>query len=143
MTTYSKFSLLLVIGFVLLFSGPVHSQFVTIARKIKSMHTSKSDIATVILEAKPYKVYETIIDTLTTNKKFEITSRDNVKRFVEFTNQTYKVSMQVDSLERFLTQITVASMHSDNSQKQATDVAVSAIIRICKLVGIKCTVDKQ
>ena len=107
------------------------------------MHTSKSDIATVILDAKTYRVYAIIIDTLTTNKKFEISSRDNAKRFVEFTNQTYKVSMQVDSLEKSLTQITVVSMHSDNSQKQATDIAVKAILRICQLVGIKCTVDKQ
>ena len=132
----------MVIGFVFLFSAPVHSQFVTLARKIKSMKTSKADIATVILEARTFQVYRAIIDTLTANKKFEISSRDNARRFVEFSNSTYKVSMQVDSLENRLTQITVSSMHSDNSQKPATDVAVQAIIRVCQMAGIKCTAEK-
>jgi len=82
------------------------------------------------------------IDTLTSGQKFEIISRDNAKWFVEFTNRTYKVSMQVDSLENGLAQITVASMHSDNSPKQTTDIAVDAIFRVCHMVGIKCTLDK-
>lgn len=105
------------------------------------MRTSEADVATVILEARTFRVYQAIIDTLTSNKKFEITSRDNAKRFVEFSSRPYKVSMQVDSLENNLTQITVASMHSDNSPKQTTDVAVDAIIRVCKMAGIKCTRD--
>jgi hypothetical protein len=142
MTKRKPFSFFLVIGFVVLFSIPGQSQFVTIARKIKSMRTSKADIATVMIEAKTYRVYQTIIDTLKNNKKFEITGRDNAKRFVEFTNQSYKISMQVDSLEKALTQITVASQHADNATKQATDVAVSAIIRVCQAVGIKCTTEQ-
>ena len=134
-----KYSFFLVVGFALLFAAPVHSQFVTIARKIKSMHTTQADVATVILDARTFRVYQVIIDTLTSNKKFEISSRDNAKRFVEFTNRTYKVSMQVDSLENGLSQITVASMHSDNAAKQSTDIAADAIVRVCHMAGIKCT----
>jgi len=130
------------IGFVFLFSVPVHAQFITIARKIKTMRTGNTDIATVLIDARTFRVYQIIIDTLTTGQKFKIISRDNVKRYVEFSNQKYKVSMQVDSLAKGLTQITVASVHSDNTPKQTTDVAVDAIVRVCKMVGIKCTIDK-
>jgi hypothetical protein len=106
------------------------------------MHTSEVDVATVILDAKTFRVYNAIVDTLTSNKKFAIKSRDNARRFVEFTVQTYKVSMQVDSLENSLTQITVASTHSENSTKQPTDTAVDAISRVCQMAGIKCTLSK-
>ncbi len=106
------------------------------------MRTSEADVATVILEARTFRVYQAIMDTLTTNKKFEISSSDNAKRFVEFTIRNYKVSMQVDSLESGLTQITVVSVQSDKSQKQTTDIAVEAIIKASQMAGIKCTADK-
>lgn len=138
-----KFYLLLIIGFAFLFAAPVQAQFITIARKIKSMRTSDADVATVLLDASTSRVYQTIIDTLTTGKKFKITSRDNAKRYVEFSIQTGKVSMQVDSLENKLTQITVASVHSDDSQKKNTDLAVDAILRISRMVGVKCTLEKH
>ncbi|MEI6842833.1 MAG: hypothetical protein WCK53_16310 [Methanomicrobiales archaeon] len=139
MTTGTKYTISLLIGFAFLLSTPVHSQFVTIARKIKSMHTSQADIATVILDAGTFKVYRAMMDTLTSNKKYAISNRDNTKRFVEFTVQTHKVSMQVDSLDKGLSQITVASVHSDNAAKQSTDIAVDAIVRVCHSIGIKCT----
>lgn len=142
MINCTKYPISLVIGFMFLVSSPVHSQFVTLARKIKSMRTSEVDVATVILDARTFRVYRSIVDTLTSNKKFKISNMDNSKRFVEFSNQTYKVSMQVDSLEKNLTQITVSSVHSDNAAHQTTDIAVEAIIRVCQMAGIKCTKDK-
>ena len=135
-------SLFLIIGFVFLSSVSGEAQFVTIARKIKSMRTSQSDVATVIIDARTYKVYQAVIDTLTTDPKFKLINQDNVKRLVEFTNGSYTVSMQVDSLAVGLSQITVSAAHADNTQKQATDIAVDAISRVCHKVGIKCTIDK-
>ena len=142
MKTSSLIFAMLLAGLIISASGPVHGQFVTLARKIKSMHAGGADVAHVILEAKPFLVYRTIMDTLTTNKQFEISSSDNAKRFVEFTKQKNKISMQVDSLASGLTQITVVSAHSDKETKQPTDLAVEAIFRICKLLGISCTLDK-
>lgn len=143
MKRISLFVLLMLAAILMSVTVPVRAQFVTIARKIKSMHTPKADVATVILDARTFMVYRTITDTLTTNKTFQITGRDNARRFVEFTHQDYKVSMQVDSLESKLAQITVTSVHSDNPGKQATDVAVEAIQRVCRMAGIKCTVSGQ
>ena len=48
------------IGFGFLIAIPVHAQFVTIARKIKSMRTSQADVASVILEAKTFRVYKAV-----------------------------------------------------------------------------------
>jgi len=143
MKNLKKYSLLIMLGFVILGAMPARAQFVTLARKIKSMRTPETDIATVLLDAKPFRVYQAVIDTLTSNHKYQVISRDNAKRNLEFSIQTWKISMQVDSLATALTQITVASKHSDSSGKTTTDMAVEALIRICNMAGIKCTIDKK
>lgn len=134
---------LLMIGFGFLIAIPVHAQFVTIARKIKSMRTSQADVASVILEAKTFRVYKAVIDTLAIDPKVKITTRNDAKRFVEFNNATASISLQVDSLEAGLSQITVSAVHSANAPKQPTDMAVEAIVTVCHKAGIKCTLDKS
>jgi hypothetical protein len=143
MTTCKRYSFLLITGLVLLISLPVQSQFITIGRKIKSMRTSTTDVATVIIDAGTFRVYQAVIDTLTSDPKIEVTRRDNSERFVEFKHGTNTVSMKVDSLANGISQITVSAAHSTNAPKQTTDMAVDAIIRVCDKVGIKCTPDKQ
>jgi hypothetical protein len=133
-------SMLLITGIVVLYCVPAHAQFITIARKIKGMHTSSADVATVILDAKTPGVYKAIIDTLTANPKFKITQRDNGRHLVEFTKETYKISMQVDSLDVNLSQITVSATSSDKEAPRSSSMAVDAIERVCQKLGIKCTV---
>jgi hypothetical protein len=142
MTTYRQYSLFLMIGLVFIVSAPLHAQWATIARKIKSMHTGQTDVATVMIDARTFRVYGALIDTLTSDPKFKVISRNNADRQVEFTNGTYTVSMKVDSLANGLSQITVAASHLENSPKQATGIAIDAITGVCHKVGIKCTVDK-
>jgi len=142
MKIYRIFSLFLLVGFAVLVSAPAQSQWATIVRKIKSMRTSQADVATVIIDARTFRVYQAVIDTLSSNPKFKIISRDNTKRVVEFAKGTYNVSMQIDSLANGLSQITVSAAHSDDTQKQATDLAVDAIFSVCNKVGVKCTIDK-
>jgi hypothetical protein len=132
----------LLIGFIFLASVPVHSQFVTIARKIKSMHSTKADVATVLIDAKTYRVYKAVTDTLTRNKKFVVTRIDNAQRQVEFTRGKADVTLKVDSLADGLSQITVSAAHVDDAEKQTTDYAVEAILGVCNKIGIKCTLDK-
>ena len=135
-------SSLLLVGLALLVSVPVHAQFITLARKIKSKHTSQSDVATVMVDAKTFRVYQAVIDTLTSNPKFEITRRDNAERQVEFTRESYNVAIKVDSLANDVSQITVTAAHTDKSPQQPTDIAVNAILGICHKIGIKCTLEK-
>ncbi|MCX6277426.1 MAG: hypothetical protein NT004_04950 [Bacteroidetes bacterium] len=137
-----RYPLFLLFGLAFIVSVPVNGQFVTLARKIKSKHTSQTDVATVMIDAGTFRVYGAVIDTLGSDPKFQITRRDNAERFVEFTRETYKVSIKVDSLAIEQSQITVTAVHSDNSPKQATDIAVDAIIKVCNKIGVKCTLDK-
>lgn len=125
--------------FILVVSLPAHSQWVTIARKIKGMRTPQTDVATVLLDAKPYKVFQAVVDTLSSDPKFIITAKDNDKRKVDFNRGNFRITMQVDSLAAGLAQVTVAAPRSDE-QQGGTDMAVEAILKISKKAGIKCSV---
>ena len=124
-------------------SVPAEAQFVTIARKIKTMRTGQADIATVILDARTFRVYQAVIDTLKSNPKFLINSMNNAEKSVEFSIKTYTVTMKVDSLATGLTQITVSAAPPGETEKQATSMAVEAIMGVCRKAGITCTVDHK
>ena len=129
------------VGLLCSFTFSAHSQFITIARKIKTMHTQESDVATVLLDAKTYKVYQAVIDTLGSDKKFRITSTDPVKRLVVFTEGSSKVTMQVDSLGQGMTQITVSATHPDTPDAKVSNKAVQAIMNVCRKAGIRCSIE--
>jgi hypothetical protein len=137
---YSR-SLVLTVCLIILSALSADAQFVTLARKIKSMHSSQADVATVMLDAKPANVYKAVIDTLRSDPKFRITNQDTQKRMVEFSKGNQKVSMQIDSLAANLTQITVAAPHTEDAPKQTTDAATEAILKVCEKIGIKCSVE--
>lgn len=143
MKRYKLSSFLLLICCSVLFSSTASAQFITIARKMKSKLSGSTDVATVTLDVKTFKVYAAVIDTVTSNKKFSIEKRDDVKRIVEFTNSKYKVSMQIDSLASEKSRITVSAAHAENSDKQAVDIAVNAIVAVCKKLGLQCSCESQ
>ncbi len=125
------------------FPPPVNAQFVTLARKIKSKHTVQSDVATMIIDAKPYQVYQAVIDTLTSNSRFIINQINDAKRSVEFSTGTSTVSMKIDSLAVGEAQITATAPYAENAKKTASDMAVKAIIAVCQKLGVKYTVEKE
>ena len=137
----SAFVFIIVAALALSVSTPVHAQFITLARKIKGMHTGDTDVATVILDARTFRVYKAVIDTLSSDPKIRILKKDPEKRTVEFNNGSNTVTMKVDSLETGLSQITVTTPHSGSQQNKETDHAVEAILLVCKKMGIKCTLD--
>ena len=142
MKTRNLFSVLLTLLLLVIFSSSVQAQWATIARKVKSMRAGKTDISTVIIEAGTARVYQTVVDTLRGNSKFKIISQDPAKHHVEFSNSSYSVSLQVDSLEARLSQITVVAGNSGNSGQQSSSVSTDAIISVCNKIGVKCTVEK-
>jgi hypothetical protein len=121
----------------------VHAQFITLARKIKAKHTPQADVATVVIDAKTYRVYEAVIDTLTTNGKFKISQRNNEQRLVEFTNGTMSVSMKVDSLAPEQARVTATAPVSESSDRPVSDVAIKAVVAVCQKLGIKYTIEKE
>jgi hypothetical protein len=132
---------MMLVAFILILTSLANAQFITIARKIKSMNTASTDIASVIIDAGATNVYKAVIDTLTTDPKFKVTHREDVKNFVEFSKEACIVSIKVDSLAMNLSQITVAAESCQKQQRKQTDMAIDAIFIVCNKVGIKCTIE--
>ncbi len=132
----------LIFGLMVCFSSPLPAQILTIVRKVKSMHSDdgNKDVATVILDAGASNVYRAAMDTLQAVPKIRITKTEKNRRYVEFSNETNSISIQVDSMAVQLSQITVLATHGGNSTKKASDMAVNTILGICHKAGIKCTV---
>jgi hypothetical protein len=134
------FRMALLAGLIMLMPVMASAQFVTIARKIKSMRSGGNEVATVILDASAGTVFKALSDTLFSLKDVTVTRRESGTRRVEFNKGGSAVSMQVDSLDRALSQITVLASGSNSDGQPVTDLAVRAILGVCKKVGKSCSV---
>jgi len=144
MKAVKVFSILALAGFLVMALLPASSQFVTLARKIKTRMSGNTEVSTVVLDARTYKVYHALVDTVSTAPKIRITSRDDKKRSVEFTSGSNTVSMKVDSLAEKLCKITVTATDSgQSSSSSVVGVTVKEINAVCKKLGIQCTVEEH
>jgi hypothetical protein len=129
-------------GFMVCLPQSLSAQFITIARKIKTIQNENKEGAKVILDAGASAVYRAIIDTLNSVSNIEISKKDNVKKLVEFSTGENAISMQVDSLATGLSQITVLAVQTGNSSRKPTEAAVNAILAVCHKIGINCTLQE-
>ncbi len=119
------------------------AQFITIARKIKSMNSGDKDVATVILDAGAAKVYKAVTDTLGSDPQSRILKKDDLKRQVEFSHDPYTMSIKVDSLDNGVSQITVLSEHQGKTNEKTAGKAATVILAVCKKAGLHCTQKDQ
>lgn len=136
-----SFSLILIAGFLLLNCLPVQSQFVTLARKIKSKISGTSVESSVVLDAYTRNVYQAVVDTVSSSAKIRIIKRDDSNRRIEFTDGTATMTMKVDSLDKKSSRISVTSPVKDETSLKAEQLTVKAIMAVCNKLGIQCTVD--
>lgn len=136
-----SYSLILIAGFLLLNCLPAQSQFVTLARKIKSKISGTSVESSVVLEANTRNVYQAVVDTVCSSAKIRIIKRDDSNRRIEFTDGTATMTMKVDSLDKKSSRISVTSPVKDETSLKAEQLTVKAIMAVCNKLGIQCTVD--
>jgi len=129
---------------ILLLSTTAHGQAVFLARKAVgavsrlTSHAQGYDVATVLLAADADKVYRTSVDILKENPKLRITSSDSVARTIEFTDGNQAASLKVSRIQEDTTQLIVGS--SATAGKEAlTPLVVDGIFRICKRMGVSCS----
>ncbi len=128
------------IAMVLLASQVAPAQWVAIARSVKRMRTNDLDVAMVMLEAKPERVYQTVIATTTGDTRLKIVNRDDTNRLVEFTNGSRNVAIQVDAVAEGLTQLTIGAPSPKRRQKSTTDLVLEQVLKVCQQMGVNCTV---
>jgi len=98
------------------------------------------DVATVILEATPARVYDKAIKTLRAHPEITITKDDSKKGKIQFRKGQQVAGLQVSPLGDKLTQLVIASNIGDTVQPGATSLVLDAVLRVCKEVNVQCTV---
>ena len=134
--------------FVLPETSSVEAQWVMAARaarnRIQQM-TQKSEtggyaVAVVILDAPPAKVYDKTLKSLETHPEITISKHDAKKGKIEIRKGQQVGGFQISALGDNLTQLVFASS-VDASGSNANSTVVDGILRVCKEVDVKCTVE--
>jgi hypothetical protein len=146
----SKSCILLAIAlFVLPQFSAVDAQWVLAARAAKNriqQMTQKSgnggyDVAIVLLEAAPAAVYNKTLTSLQAHPEIKITKNDSKNGRIEISKDKLVAGFQITALGDKLTQLVIASSVSDQAEQSPSSMVVEAVLRVCKEVDVKCTVE--
>jgi len=133
--------------FLVLSTSSLEAQWVMVARAAKNRiqrMTQKSgsegyDVATVILEAAPVRVYEKALKTLKAHPEITITQDEKAGK-IQFRKGQQVAGLQISQLGDNLTQLVIASSISTTPQPSTTSLVLDAVLRVCKEVNVECTV---
>jgi hypothetical protein len=144
-----SFMVLLVALFLLPGISNLKAQWVMAAHAVKNrvqQMTQKSenggyDVAIVVLEAAPAAVYDKTVKSLQSHPEITITKNDGKTGRIEIKKGKQVAGFQISPLGEKLTQLVIAASVSEAGEPSATSLVVDAVLRVCKEVGVKCTVE--
>jgi hypothetical protein len=144
----NRWSAAFVLIFFLLLTTSVQAQWVLAARAAKheiNRMTQRSDsggydVATVVLEADPSKVYDKTIELLKTHPELKITKEDKQTGTIEIQKGKKVAGFQIYALGDKVTQMVVASGVDKSKEPDQTSRVVQSIIHVCTEFNVKCTV---
>lgn len=102
---------------------------------------TSSDVASVLIEARPDNVYATALMLLKDKPRLRITSQDEKARSVEFTDDKRIVAMKAIPMGDSVTQLLISSSGSSRGTEN-TPVAVDAVLRVCKEMKVACVLSE-
>ncbi len=129
----------------------MEAQWVMAARAVKNRvqrMTQKSssggyDVAIVFLEATPTAVYGKTLKSLQAHSDIKITENDAKNGRIKIEKGQQVVGFQINALGDKLTQLVIASNVSDKGQPSPTSMVVESVLRVCKEVNVKCTLEQD
>ncbi len=95
------------------------------------------DVATVIVEVAPDKVFATVTRLLGQNSEVKVTKTDDARRAVEFTDGKQIGGIQVNTLGDNLSQLMVSTAHPGIATS-TTSTLVDRILNVCKELAVSC-----
>ncbi len=111
-----------------------------IERMTQKSSTGGYDVATVVLEAAPARVYDKAVKTLKATPDVTITKEDAKKGKIQFRKGQQVAGLQVSPRGEKETQLVIASSIADSTAGSATPLVLDAVLRICKEVKVECSV---
>ena len=101
------------------------------------------DVATVMLDADPSKVYDKTVEQLKTHPELTITQQDKSTGTIQIKKGDQVLGFQIYALGDKLTQMVVASGAGQSKETEQTSTVVQSIMRVCNEFGVTCTVQSQ
>jgi len=126
--------------------GNAEAQWVFLARhavgRIEQMsHTApggaSSDVATVIVEVAPDRVYDTVKRRLAASREVTVSGTDDARRSVSFTDGRQAGGIQVVTLGDSLAQLMVSTT-SSGAGGTTSATLVERILGVCKELKVAC-----
>ena len=144
----NRWSATFVVALFFLLTTSVQAQWVLAARAAKNQinrMTQRSDsggydVATVVLDADPSKVYDKTIELLKTHPELKITREDKQTGTIEIQEGKKVAGFQIYALGDKVTQMVVASGVAKSNEPDETSMVVESIIHVCAEFNVKCTV---
>jgi len=137
----------LAVGLSTLWAGAADAQWILLARKVigrvESMQQKPKpgvptyDVASVLLDAPPATVYQTVLRMVTSHPENRITQRDDVSFNLEVSRGEFTVGLHVVALQDKVSQLIVASVVPPG-QPSPTSYAVQHILQICAQMNVSC-----
>ena len=142
-------TVLMAAPYVLLGISSAEAQWVMAAHAVKNrvqQMTQKSenggyDVAIVVLEAAPAAVYDKTLKSLQSHPEITITRNDGKTGRIEIRKGKQVAGFQISPLGDRLTQFVIASSVSEGGEPSPTSSVVDAVLRVCREVDVKCTVE--
>lgn len=138
---------LLLSGFLLALGAGAAAQAIFLARhvigRVEKMSQSSPqtgaayDVATVIVEVPPDKVFSTVERLLAKNPQARVTHTDAAKRSVEFTDGVHIGGIQVNQLGDKVSQLLVSTARTGNAAPLAPSL-VERVLNVCRELKVGC-----
>lgn len=144
----NRWSAAFVLALFLLLTNSVQAQWILAARAARheiNRMTQRSgsggyDVATVVLDADPSKVYDKTIERLKTHPEVKITKEDKQTGTIEIQKGNKVAGFQIYALGDKVTQMVVASGVDKAKEPDQTSMVVESILHVCAEFNVKCTV---
>lgn len=147
----SRWSAALLITLFFVLTTSVHAQWVLAAHAAKNQITRLTqrsssggfDVATVVLDADPSKVYDRTLERLKTHPELTITKEDKQTGIINIQKGKQVLGFQINALGDNVTQMIVASGVGRSKEPDQTSVVVESIMKVCTEFNITCTVQPK
>jgi hypothetical protein len=144
----SRWPAAFVVTLFLLFTTSVQAQWVMAARAARNQINRMSqrsgnggyDVATVVIDADPSKVYDKTVERLKTHSDVKITREDKQTGTIEIQKGKEVAGFQIYALGDKVTQMVVASGVEKLRAPDQTSMVVESIMRVCTEFNVTCTV---
>ena len=142
---------LIVAGVLLALAGAAQAQAIFLARKaigrIEQMTQSSPapnagagvsyDVATVIVDVAPDKVYAAAARRIGENSALRVTRSDAAKRSIDFSKGTQIGGIQVSALGDNVAQLLISTARNGTSEMDAAGI-VGHVLDICRQLDVVC-----